>query len=119
MSSNPKPIRILTVDDHPLLREGIAALVNAESDMKLVAEASNGQEAIEQFRLHRPDVTLMDLQMPALNGIEAIISIWSFILMLLCVGEVHRFSAWRTLSAFLLPGVILGAIAIVIKLTLT
>src|ERR1700691_5365966 len=72
MSSNPKPIRILTVDDHPLLREGIAALVNAESDMKLVAEASNGQEAIEQFRLHRPDVTLMDLQMPALNGIEAI-----------------------------------------------
>jgi two-component system, NarL family, response regulator len=77
MSSNPKPIRILTVDDHPLLREGIAALVNAESDMKLVAEASNGQEAIEQFRLHRPDVTLMDLQMPALNGIEAIIGIQS------------------------------------------
>src|ERR1700689_992640 len=77
MSSNPKPIRILTVDDHPLLREGIAALVNAESDMKLVAEASNGQEAIEQFRLHRPDVTLMDLQMPALNGIEAIIGIRS------------------------------------------
>src|ERR1700691_4814275 len=77
MSSNPKPIRILTVDDHPLLREGIAALVNAESDMKLVAEASNGQEAIEQFRLHRPDVTLMDLQMPASNGIEAIIGIQS------------------------------------------
>jgi DNA-binding NarL/FixJ family response regulator len=77
MSSNPKPIRILTVDDHPLLREGIAALVNAESDMKLVAEASNGQEAIKQFRLHRPDVTLMDLQMPVLNGIEAIIGIQS------------------------------------------
>src|SRR6266404_299805 len=68
-------IGILSVDDHALLREGIAALVNAESDMKLVAEASNGQEAIEKFRLHRPDVTLMDLQMPALNGIEAIISI--------------------------------------------
>jgi DNA-binding NarL/FixJ family response regulator len=75
MSSVPERIRILTVDDHPLLREGIAALVNAESDMKLVAEASNGEEAIEQFRLHRPDVTLMDLQMPALNGIEAVIRI--------------------------------------------
>jgi DNA-binding NarL/FixJ family response regulator len=72
MSSVPERIRILTVDDHPLLREGIAALVNAESDMKLVAEASNGEEAIKQFRLHRPDVTLMDLQMPALNGIEAV-----------------------------------------------
>ena len=75
MSSDRKPIRILTVDDHPLLREGIAALINAESDMKLVAEASNGCEAIEQFRSHRPDVTLMDLQMPALNGIEAIVGI--------------------------------------------
>src|SRR5277367_351299 len=70
-------IRVLSVDDHPLLREGIAALVNAESDMKLVAEAVNGHEAIEKFRLHRPDVTLMDLQMPALNGIEAIIGIRS------------------------------------------
>jgi DNA-binding NarL/FixJ family response regulator len=77
MSSVPNQIRILTVDDHPLLREGIAALVNAECDMKLVAEASNGQEAIERFRLHRPDVTLMDLQMPGLNGIEAIIKIQS------------------------------------------
>jgi DNA-binding NarL/FixJ family response regulator len=70
-------IRVLSVDDHPLLREGIAALVNAESDMKLVAEASNGSEAVEKFRLHRPDVTLMDLQMPALNGIDAIIGIRS------------------------------------------
>ena len=77
MPPNPSPIRILTVDDHALLREGIAALVNAEPDMKLVAEASNGQEAIEKFRLHRPDVTLMDLQMPELNGIEAIINIRS------------------------------------------
>jgi DNA-binding NarL/FixJ family response regulator len=68
-------IGVLSVDDHPLLREGIAALVNAESDMKLIAEATNGQEAIEKFRLHRPDVTLMDLQMPALNGIDAIIGI--------------------------------------------
>src|SRR5260370_15620636 len=70
-------IGVLSVDDHPLLREGIAALVNAEGDMKLVAEASDGQEAIEKFRLHRPEVTLMDLQMPALNGIEAIIGIRS------------------------------------------
>jgi DNA-binding NarL/FixJ family response regulator len=75
MSGDTKPIGVLTVDDHALLREGIAALVNAESDMKLIAEASNGQEAIEKFRLHRPDVTLMDLQMPALNGIDAIIGI--------------------------------------------
>ena len=75
MSADTKPIGVLTVDDHALLREGIAALVNAESDMKLIAEASNGQEAIEKFRLHRPDVTLMDLQMPALNGIDAIIGI--------------------------------------------
>ena len=70
-------IGVLSVDDHPLLREGIAALVNAECDMKLVGEACNGQEAIENFRLHRPDVTLMDLQMPTLNGIEAIIGIRS------------------------------------------
>jgi DNA-binding NarL/FixJ family response regulator len=77
MKIDPGPIRILAVDDHALLRQGIAALVNAESDMKLVAEATNGQEAIEKFRLHRPDVTLMDLQMPALNGIEAIIGIRS------------------------------------------
>jgi len=71
MSNVPGMIRILAVDDHPLLRKGIAAVVNAEPDLKLVAEASNGEEAIEKFRIHRPDVTLMDLQMPGLNGIEA------------------------------------------------
>jgi DNA-binding NarL/FixJ family response regulator len=70
-------IRVLSVDDHPLLREGIAAMVNAESDMKLIAEATNGRDAMEKFRLHRPDVTLMDLQMPALSGIDAIIGIRS------------------------------------------
>lgn len=72
MHNNPNPIRILTVDDHPLLRKGIAALVNAEPDLKLVAEASTGIEAIDAFRSHRPDVTLMDLQLPGVDGIEAI-----------------------------------------------
>ena len=77
MSSDANVIRILTVDDHALLRKGIAALVNAEPDMKLVGEASNGQEAVEKFRQHRPDVTLMDLQLPDLNGTEAIVRIQS------------------------------------------
>lgn len=72
MSNDPRLIRILTVDDHALLREGIAALVNAEPDMKLIAEAPNGEEAVEKFRLYRPDITLMDLQMPNMNGVDAI-----------------------------------------------
>ncbi|MBV8860191.1 MAG: response regulator transcription factor [Acidobacteria bacterium] len=69
------PIRILTVDDHPLLREGIAAVLAGETDIVVVAEAGNGREAVEQFRAHRPDVTLMDLQMPVMNGTEAILAI--------------------------------------------
>jgi len=73
----PSMIRILAADDHPLLRKGIAAVVNAELDLKLVAEASNGEEAVEKYRMHRPDVTLMDLQMPVLNGIEAMTRILS------------------------------------------
>src|SRR5438105_15601660 len=75
MSADRAPIRILSVDDHPLLREGVAALVTSQSDMTLVGEASNGREAIEQFRKHRPDVTLMDLQMPEMNGVDAMIAI--------------------------------------------
>src|SRR5580692_7493578 len=72
MHSAHNLIRILTVDDHPLLRKGLAALLNAEPDLKLVAEASNGKEAIEAFRCHQPDITLMDIQMPGLDGIQAI-----------------------------------------------
>jgi DNA-binding NarL/FixJ family response regulator len=73
----PMPIRVLCVDDHPLLREGIAALIATQSDISLIGEAASGHEAIEQFRLHRPDVTLMDLQMDEMNGIQAIIAIRS------------------------------------------
>lgn len=72
MQSGPNLIRILTVDDHPALRKGLAALINAEPDLKLVAEASNGIEAIDAFRSHHPDVTLMDIQIPGLDGIQAI-----------------------------------------------
>jgi len=68
-------IRILAVDDHPMLREGIASLVASQSDMALVAEASTGREALEQFRNHQPDLTLMDLQMPDMDGIEAMVAI--------------------------------------------
>ena len=68
-------IRILAVDDHPVFRQGIAGLIEGQADMTLVGEASNGREAIQQFRAQRPDVTLMDLQMPDMNGIDAIIAI--------------------------------------------
>ena len=75
MSAGPGPIRILAVDDHALLREGIAGLVAGQSDMSLVAQASNGREAVHQFRTHHPDITLMDLQMPEMNGVDAMIAI--------------------------------------------
>jgi len=72
---NHIPIRVLTVDDHPLLREGIAAIIKSQSDMTLVSQASGGNEAIRQFREHRPDITLMDLRLPDLSGIDALIAI--------------------------------------------
>src|ERR1700687_1951925 len=75
MNGADKPIRVLVADDHPLLREGIAALSGAACDRQLAAEAATGREALAQFKLKRPDVTLMDLQMPDMGGIEAIIAI--------------------------------------------
>src|SRR5687768_15866345 len=75
MSEPARQIRILTVDDHPMLREGVASVIEAQPDMVLIGEAANGREAIERFRQHRPDVTLMDLQMPDMNGIDAITAI--------------------------------------------
>jgi len=75
MKTGSSQIRILTVDDHPVVRQGIAGLLGVQPDMSLVGEASNGREAIQQFRAHHPDVTLMDLQMPEMNGIDALIAI--------------------------------------------
>jgi DNA-binding NarL/FixJ family response regulator len=77
MSISTAPIRILAVDDHPILREGIRALIANQPDLSLVAEASNGRDAVRQYRTHRPNVTLMDLQMPEMSGIEAITEIRS------------------------------------------
>ena len=111
MSSIPGLIRILAVDDHALLRKGLAATINAEPDMKLVAEASNGEEAIEKFRTHRPDITLMDIQMPGLNGIETTIRILAefpdarMIVLTTYSGDVQVLRALRAgARAYLLKG---------------
>jgi DNA-binding NarL/FixJ family response regulator len=75
MNSEPTPIRILVVDDHPVVRQGIEAVIATESDMSFIGEAATGREALQQFRTHRPDITLMDLLMPEMNGLDAIIAI--------------------------------------------
>jgi len=75
MSASANLIRILAVDDHPIFRQGIVALLTDQADMQLVAEACNGREAIQHYRVHHPDVTLMDLQMPEMNGLDAVIAI--------------------------------------------
>jgi DNA-binding NarL/FixJ family response regulator len=104
-------IRVLTVDDHALLRKGIHRLISSESDMQLVAEASTGREAIEAFRAHQPDVTLMDLQMPDMNGIEAIIAIRGefpgarIVVLSTYSGDVHVLRALKAgARAYLLKG---------------
>ncbi len=102
MSAVANSIRILTVDDHPLLRSGIAALLATQPDMSLVAEAANGHEAIQQFRAHHPDITLMDLQMPDMNGVDAMIAIRGefpearIILLTTYAGDVQVLRAMKT-----------------------
>jgi DNA-binding NarL/FixJ family response regulator len=101
MSGSSSPIRILAVDDHPVVRDGIASLVGIQTDMALVAQAANGREAIQQFRSHRPDVTLMDLQMPEMNGLDALIAIRTefpdarVIVLTTYEGDVHILRALR------------------------
>src|SRR5215469_3878188 len=111
MGNGSGVIRILAGDDHALLRKGIAAVLGAEPDMKLVAEASHGEEAIDKFREHRPDVTLMDLQMPGLNGIETMSRILSefpdarFIVLTTYHGDAQVMRALRAgAQSYLLKG---------------
>jgi len=106
-----RAIRVLIVDDHPLLREGIAALIGAEPDMEVISEAPTGREGIAQFKLKRPDVTLMDLQMPDVGGIEAIIAIRAenpnarIIVLTTYAGDVQVFRALKAgARAYLLKG---------------
>ncbi len=101
MSTGIAPIRILAVDDHPVVRQGIAGLLGIQQDMTLVGEASDGREAVQQFRKLLPDVTLMDLQMPGMNGLDALIAIRSefpsarIIVLTTYAGDVQIFRALK------------------------
>ncbi|HWW85015.1 MAG TPA: response regulator transcription factor [Vicinamibacterales bacterium] len=106
-------IRVMAVDDHPLLRDGISALIGNQTDMELVAEASSGREALELFRTHRPDITLMDLQMPEMSGIDAISAIRSqfpdarIIMLTTHAGDVQVSRALKAgARAYLLKGLL-------------
>ena len=111
MTNDPCPIRILCVDDHALVRDGIASLLGSQEDMRVVAEAGTGLEALEEFRKHRPDITLMDLRMPDMNGIDAMIAIFNnfpnarFIVLTTYSGDVEIVRALRAgAQAYLLKG---------------
>jgi DNA-binding NarL/FixJ family response regulator len=113
MSDGGSRIRVLAVDDHPLIREGVAGLVGVQPDMTLVGQAVNGRDAIQQFRAHRPDVTLMDLQMPEMSGVDALIAIRTefpdakVIVLTTYEGDVHILRALKA-----------GALAYLLKNTL-
>jgi two-component system, NarL family, response regulator len=113
MSDGGSRIRVLAVDDHPLVREGVAGLVGVQPDMTLVGQAVNGRDAIQQFRAHRPDVTLMDLQMPEMSGVDALIAIRTefpdarVIVLTTYEGDVHILRALKA-----------GALAYLLKNTL-
>ena len=101
VSAGHPQIRVLVADDHPVVREGLRGLIAVQPDMVVVAEASNGREAIQQFRIHRPDVTVMDLQMPEMNGVDALSAIRiefpgaKIIMLTTYVGDVQIFRALK------------------------
>src|ERR1700761_6347402 len=113
LPSDPTVIRILVVDDHPLFRDGVATLVAGQKDIRVVAEAGNGNEAVEQYRRHSPDITLMDLQMPGSSGIDAMIAILDhspaarIIVLTTYSGDVQALRALKAgARAYLLKGLL-------------